>query len=517
MRAFPRARTLVLGASLASAGLAGCRTPESLPPAASPSQLLRPTPSSSATTGTPKTGAVVQASAVQPADAPAPGVVAAAVPADTPLTLEGLEQLALAHNPTLAQAGANVEDARGRTVQAGLYPNPTVGYNGEQIGLRGRAAPGEQQGAFIDQTIVTAGKLRLNRAKFGQEATQMEWQAAAQQYRVVNGVRVRYYQLLAMQKLVAVRGELLKVAEDIATTAEELVNVGQANKSDLLQARIEARQAKVALQNAKALSAAARRQLAAFVGVPQLPDGPLPGDLEACAPLPEQDATLAHLLEASPELAIARAEVARNQFALQREQVEPIPNVQLRNSTGYDFESRTVTTTVNVGVRLPVFDRNQGNIRSAAAQLAKSQAEVGRVELSLQRRLARAYARYETALAVVETYRTGNLPDAREAYLLYKESFEKRRAAYPQLLIAQRNYIQIATEYIDALERVRRAEAEIRGLLLVDGTDEPPGPGGEGRQQRRPGDGGNGGDLPDPIPPSGRPLDDRTGNQPAGD
>jgi outer membrane protein, heavy metal efflux system len=502
---------VVLGsAALAFAGCESVPIAPTTAPVAAVAKPLQNSPNQTSRAG-PNASAVISAAAFQPAPAPV-----AVVPADTPLTLEGLEQLALAHNPTLAQAGANVEDARGRATQSGLYPNPTVGYTGEQIGLRGDAAPGEQQGAFIDQTIVTAGKLRLNRAKFGQEVTQMEWQAAAQQYRVVNGARVRYYQLLAMQKLVSVREELLKTAQDVVTTVEELVNVGQANKADLLQARIEARQAKVALQNAKALYQAARQQLAAFVGVQQLPDGPLPGDLEAGTPLPDQPTTLAHLLEASPELAIARAEVARNQFALQREQVEPIPNVQLRTATGYNFESKTVTTTVNAGVRLPVFDKNQGNVRSAQAQLAKSQAEVGRVELSLQRRLARAYARYLTALAVVETYRKDNLPDAREAYRLYKDSFEKRRAAYPQVLIAQRNYFQIATEYVEALEKLRRAEVEIRGLLLVDGTDEPPGPQGEGRLRRREGDGANPNDLPDPIPPSGRPLDDRTGNQPAG-
>jgi hypothetical protein len=61
---------------------------------------------------------------------------------------------------------------------------------------------------------------------------------------------------------------------------------------------------------------------------------------------------------------VARAEITRNQFALKREQVEPIPNVQFRVSTGYDFERevRGVTTTVNVGVRLPLFDKNQGNM-----------------------------------------------------------------------------------------------------------------------------------------------------------
>src|SRR5262249_49412373 len=105
-----------------------------------------------------------------------------------PLTLGDLEMMALRSNPTLVQATANIDDAHGRAVQSGLYPNPTVGYNGEQIGLRGKAAPGEQQGIFIDQLFVTGGKLKLNRAKFGQEVTMMEAQAEAQRFRVVNGV-----------------------------------------------------------------------------------------------------------------------------------------------------------------------------------------------------------------------------------------------------------------------------------------------------------------------------------------
>ena len=436
----------------------------------------------------------------------------------TGLTLAALEQMALQANPTLAQAAANVEAARGRALQSGLYPNPTVGYNGEQIGLRGRAGPGEMQGAFVDQTIVTAGKLGLNRAKFGQEVTQAEWQAAAQQYRVVNGVRTRFYQLLAMQRLLEVRAGLLKVAEEAVTTTEELVNVGAANRPDLLQAEIEAQQEKIELENARALFQAAWEQLAALVGEPCLPLTRLQGDLEAIEPLPDLRATLDHLLAASPEVLIARAEIARGQFALRREQVEPIPNVQVRVSSGYDFEEdgRKVTTTVNLGVRLPIFDKNQGNIRAAQGELLRAQAELGRVELSLRQRLSRQYARYRTASAVVESYRKTNLPKAREAYELYLDSFRKRRAAWPQVLVAQRTYFQISIDYVEALDELRRAEVSIRGLLLVDSLDEPPGPGGEGGRQRS-GQGGREADLPDPISPrQGRSLENRAGSAGAG-
>src|SRR5438874_4985011 len=85
------------------------------------------------------------------------------------LTLADLEQAAVNANPTLAQAAAQVEAARGRTLQSGLYPNPTVGYQGDEIGVNGTAG---FQGVFIDQLIITGGKLRLNRARFQQEVCQ---------------------------------------------------------------------------------------------------------------------------------------------------------------------------------------------------------------------------------------------------------------------------------------------------------------------------------------------------------
>jgi cobalt-zinc-cadmium efflux system outer membrane protein len=425
------------------------------------------------------------------------------------MNLSALEQLALERNPTLLQAGANIEAAQGRAEQAGLYPNPTVGYAGERIGAGGTA--GEMQGMFIDQTIVTAGKLRLSRDKFGQQVSQTTAQALAQQYRVLNSVRIRFYQLLALQRLLEVRSELLKVADDAVQTTEELLNVGVANEPDVLQARIEARQERVALENARTQFEAVWRQLGALVGAPELAVSQLEGDLEAAVPIPDFDATLAHLLEASPEIQVALAEIARTEIGLKREQVEPIPNVQMRLANGYDFETRRDVTSVEVGVRLPIFDKNQGNIRTARAQVAYAQAELRRVQLSLDQRLARAYARYRTASATVQTDRKDNLPDAKKAYELYLESFRKRRAAWPQVLVAQRTYFQISVEYNEALAEMRSAEVAIRGLLLVDGLNEPANAltGGEG-QRRGQEDGG----LPDPINGrSGRGVENRLGSR----
>ncbi|MEN6495687.1 MAG: TolC family protein, partial [Thermoguttaceae bacterium] len=68
-----------------------------------------------------------------------------------PVTLEELEQLATAHNPTLVQLAMRIRAAQGEQLQAGLYPNPIVGYLGEEMGQDGQAG---KQGAFFAQEFV---------------------------------------------------------------------------------------------------------------------------------------------------------------------------------------------------------------------------------------------------------------------------------------------------------------------------------------------------------------------------
>ncbi len=64
------------------------------------------------------------------------------------LTLEDLEKMALQNNPTIAQASSGIKAAEGKKIQSGLYPNPIVGYKGEDITARspGRSGPSARSG-----------------------------------------------------------------------------------------------------------------------------------------------------------------------------------------------------------------------------------------------------------------------------------------------------------------------------------------------------------------------------------
>lgn len=395
-------------------------------------------------------------------------------PVQISLGLADLEQIALQRNPTLVQAAAQIEMSRGKALQAGLYPNPTIGYISEQIGVEETA--GELQGGFIQQEIVTAGKLRLSRAKYQQEAYQAAIQATAQQLRVVNGIHMAFYEVLAAQRLIEVHRELAKNAENAVTTTQELINVGQANEPDLLQAQIEAQRAQVMLGNAEKRYRRDWEHLVTLLGAPEIPPSLLAGQLEPEGPRLEWESALCRILQESPELEFIRAEVVRDQITVQREQVEPIPNIIVRGTAGYNAETREDVYGVQVGIRLPIFDRNQGTIQQTRAELMRAHADVTRVELDARRRLADAFHRYETAWDSADDYRDNTLPKARQAFELYMEYFRNRRATWPQVLVAERTYFQYREEYVNTLVGLRHAEVEINGLLVVDGLTQPPAP-----------------------------------------
>ena len=400
------------------------------------------------------------------------------------LTLEQLQEIALANNPTLAQAKAGMRAAAGRSRQAGLWPNPTIGYSGDEI--RGGSYGGGEQGVFVQQNVILGGKLGLDRKIFAAEGQQAAAEADEQRLRVENGVRIAFYQSLAMQAMVETRGKLRDIAKDAAETTRQLFNVGQADEPDVLEADVEADQDELAVITEQQEQQRAWSVLAAVVGKPDLALAHLQGELEK---LPEVNAEeiLQTILRDSPAVKIAQLGVARADAEMQRAQHEAIPDLFLRAGYSYSFEqlgtapapARAVGSEAfaEVGVNLPIFNRNQGNIAAADADRERAKLEVQRVGLVLRQMAAPLVQNYGSSRAIAERYKSRTLPNARMAYELYLRKYHEGAAAYPQVLIAQRTLVQLETSYINTLENVWINAAALQGLLLTDGLDLPAAPG----------------------------------------
>lgn len=398
------------------------------------------------------------------------------------IQLNELEQMAMGNNPTLAQAEAEIRASKARQLQSGLYPNPRAGYTGEEI--RGGSFGGGQQGFFVSQTLVTAGKLGRNRKITGQDVRISEIEKEEQRLRVMNAVRLAYYRVLAAQEMLDTKKDLLGIAEETLKTAQQLRNTGQADEPEVLQAEVEQQQLEMDVEMQENTLRQEWRSLAAVVGNPSLEMRTVVGNLEKDFPELDEQQVIQTLVTASPAVRIADALVNRAQATLARERREPVPDIEVRaglqrNGELLEPSRRRVGLQgfAEIGVQLPIFNRNQGNIQAARHQIDRAQQEQKRVELALRDRSAAFLEMYHNSRIMVERYRTQLLPRAQKAYELMFQKYGLMLASYPQVLIAQRTLFHMQREYIAALEGLWANGITLRGLLLTDGLEAPARPG----------------------------------------
>jgi cobalt-zinc-cadmium efflux system outer membrane protein len=223
------------------------------------------------------------------------------------------------------------------------------------------------------------------------------------------------------------------------------------------------------LQRARNQHLAVWRSLAAVVGTPDMPPQRLTGEPWDDLPLLTWDDAYSRLLAESPQLAAAQAGIARAQAAVARECSQRVPNLDLQMAVQYDNATKYAWGTVQAGMPMPIFNRNQGNIRKAQAELMAARHEARRVQLELQQRLAVVFEQYESARYQVERYSRDILPIAKQSLDLANLGYRQGEYNYLFLLTAQRTYFQTNLAYLDALRELRAAATAIEGNLL-DGS-----------------------------------------------
>lgn len=387
-------------------------------------------------------------------------------------------KLADDNNPTLKQAAAIVRRTAAQARQAALYPNPAIGYQGEQI--RGGSYGGGEQGVYIAQSIVLGGKLGLRRDIYEQQKKSDEAVAAAQVDRVHNDVTQAFYKALAAQETVIARRRLLKLSQDAVQTAHQLANVGQADAPDLLQSEVEDEQAKIDYEAAQRDFLTSFHVLAALAGAPDLPVSPLDGVFDA---LPEidTDQIVATILQSSPAIAQAKQEVFVAEAKLKDAKRESVPDLQLKAGEQYNFETVSPLpqkavgpqSFASAGINIPLWNRNQGNKEAAEIEIERAHQEQQRVQLSLRQKAEPLLQAYLSSKFEADRYRTEMIPRAARAYELYLRRYQEMAMAYPQVLVSQRTLFQLQVSYIAALSRVWQNAIALQNYTLQGGLDTP--------------------------------------------
>jgi len=355
---------------------------------------------------------------------------------------------ATAHEVSASEAGLE---------QAGRLPNPELAYlrEGQQAGTRTTTVQ-------INQPIELGGK-RQARVALAQGALEL---ARSEQLAVRRQVRAEviaaWYEVLVARQ----RQELAQALGDLARKSVEVagkrVVAGKISPIDETRARLAAADAATELHQARAQLVIAKTKLGALVGRPAYavevagPHGELPQ-------VPPLAALLARIGDTT-EVRQARSQLAAREAQTGVERAARLPDLTVSVGSQRDEQAGRRQAVVGLSMPLPLFNRNEGNLRAALRRTDKAREELAAARASASSALVSAYTRYEVAAGEAVLLRQDVIPQARNAYELTLKGFEYGKFPFLDVLDAQRTWFQAQSRLWNSMLDACRAYAEIERI-----------------------------------------------------
>ena len=329
----------------------------------------------------------------------------------------------------------------------------------------------DQHTPYFQQEIVTGGKLALNRRVLDEAVRAQLLELEAQKYRVATDIKVKFYEALAVQR----RMELIEAFQAVTNRGLEIAQLRkkalEGSKVDVLQAKVQKNEVDLALQQSEISFAAAWRELAALAGTPAMPPARLRGELPKTVERLDWSDVTSSVLATSPEYSASQVRVNQARVSLERQGVQAIPNVTLQVASGVDNGTNSGLMNVQVGVPIPVFNKNQGNIAAARAEFCRAQMEVLRIENSIKARIAAVSREYDSSMAAVNKYSVEILPSAQESLELAELAYKAGETSFVQVLVSRRTFFDSNLQYVAALSQLAQAKSKVDGFVLTGGLD----------------------------------------------
>jgi cobalt-zinc-cadmium efflux system outer membrane protein len=318
---------------------------------------------------------------------------------------------------------------------------------------------------LLSQEIVTKHKLQLNRAAACREVAQAELQFVRTRFDLLTAVRQSFYVALAAQQRLEAVESLMQVVRRSTKAAQDLEDSGEGARGDTLLLELELERTDFTLQNAAASLKAAQRKLAAVLGDPDLVLQQLDGDLAAALPDYPYQLTQSGVLTRNSLVQAADIEVEKNRILLQRATVEPFPNVTVQGGYMSQVMAPHDLAIVQLAMPIPVWNKNQGNIQAARANINRASHTSRKTQVDLIRQLAAATGRFDVARQQTAKYEKSILPKAKESVQITRKGFDTGHFDLLRVLQSQRMLIESELNYLAAQEARWSAAAEIAGLL----------------------------------------------------
>ncbi|MDO8803559.1 MAG: TolC family protein [Elusimicrobiota bacterium] len=291
-------------------------------------------------------------------------------------------------NPSLAAARRQLDLLEAEVIINSAYPNPSIEIDkAASSGSDGYEIKAVQP-VPLTRRAGTAGA--ATRASY--EAAQKELQAL--ETVILSAARKTWYALRIAKERRSFEETNLRFSMDILNKIEMRLQTGEAGNADLARAKVETSRSGLHLHEAETTLRAAAGELNTLMG--RRPDAPaavsenggfsLAPVAPALEPL-EKYTELALARRSEPRALALNARAADLGVALEKSKRLPVPELGLIRGSG----GGTGYTRLFLGLELPLWYSNKGEIKRALAHKASLDYEAQRLELEIRREVYSAW------------------------------------------------------------------------------------------------------------------------------
>lgn len=396
------------------------------------------------------------------------------MPGDTAeLTLREAMRLALERNPDLASSFREIDALEGAALQAGLLRNPQVALEDEGAGAT--QSTQAQRTLRLGQLIELGGKrqARVRAATLAQDVARQAYEA--RRLELLARVADAFTDVLAAQERTRLAAQTLALAQDVVGAAAKRVQAGKAPPIEETKANVALSTVRIEHEQARRDLVASRKRVSLLWGEPSPRFARALGSIESVVTLPSLE-ELAARVRRNPALTRDLKSVEQRRAVLEVEKSRRIPDITVSAGIRRYAQSSENTSLLGVSVSVPLFDRNQGNLREALQRVGKAEDEQAATDLRLQSELAQIYEGLLAAANEIGLLRDEVLPGASSAFAVANRGYELGRFGFLEVLDAQRTLFQARVLHLRALTNYRKLVNQLERLTAapVDGRSEWP-------------------------------------------
>jgi outer membrane protein, heavy metal efflux system len=381
------------------------------------------------------------------------------------LTLEQAMGLAERQHPDLAEAKALIEAAEGRVQQSGKFPNPEAIARIEQAPFKRRTLDEAEYLAGLAQPVPLGSRLskakQVEQLERDRRARELEARRRDLRKRVHSAFATALYQ----EKALLTQKEIVASAGKAVTTTKARLDAGDALREDLARVEMEQAGAKVELRRAEAMREQGMFALTAAIGDPALSVKSLDGTLDTTFEIPTME-SLVTSLASNPAVAMADADIRANNARVNLAKAQRVPDVKVELLYRRLQAEKENAFDVGLSIPLPLFDRNQGRIREARAEVAAAEARSRSTQNDLTFRMRDAHAQLTAALANSRALKDEVLPRADAVLKSAEARYTAGDTSLNEVLPARRDWAAVQLTYLESLHDVMQAWGALTPFLL---------------------------------------------------